>query len=251
MRIGRIAIFASCAMALGSARVIAQDLPGSSFDRRLEFPFAVDPDRLPGPPRAMGELPPGQSQMPSTLPGFLSGPPRAQGFAPERPPLQPPFGAGVTLPGRIPGGATTLPSLAPPGSNVVLPSGSFFVPGLLRPPEGGELPPALAEEAGLGRSSGEPGLGERRNPNVPPLVLDELLTRAERTYPPFLAIRRNATPPLGDFISQQGSFDINLNSDGRNYPLGYYRRLGPGRLPRIPAPEPGRQVLLRLPICRG
>ena len=83
-----VEVFAEQARGLvegGAALIIiapAQDLPTGPASPRSGLPFATEPDRLPGPPRAMGELPVGESQPPSTLPGRLSGPPRAIGEAP-------------------------------------------------------------------------------------------------------------------------------------------------------------------------
>ena len=70
---------------------VVPDVPTSPL--RNELPFAVEPDRLPGPPRAMGEVPEGASQPPSTLPGRVFGqPPRAMGEAPVAPGASPTFG---------------------------------------------------------------------------------------------------------------------------------------------------------------
>src|SRR5688572_6351315 len=76
---------------------VVPDVPTTPL--RNELPFATEPDRLPGPPRAMGEVPEGASQPPSTLPGRVFGqPPRAMGEAPDAPGFPP----GTGLP-RIPG----------------------------------------------------------------------------------------------------------------------------------------------------
>jgi hypothetical protein len=72
--------------AFGSAPALAQD----PVTPRL--PFMQPPDQLPGAPRAMGELPEGLNQPPSTLPGNGPGtPPRAMGEAPPISPFYPLF----------------------------------------------------------------------------------------------------------------------------------------------------------------
>ena len=44
------------------------------------------------------------------------------------------------------------------------------------------------------------------------------------TYPPYLAILQERAIASGDLLSARGAFDLNLNADSRNYPLGYYDR---------------------------
>jgi outer membrane protein TolC len=61
-------------------------------------------------------------------------------------------------------------------------------------------------------------------PTAPPLTLDEVLFSSERTYPPFLAVLQERAIASGDLLSARGAFDLNLNADSRNYPLGYYDR---------------------------
>ncbi|HEX8202734.1 MAG TPA: hypothetical protein VF590_19815, partial [Isosphaeraceae bacterium] len=123
----------------------AQDLPGGPASPRSGLPFATEPDRLPGPPRAMGELPVGESQPPSTLPGRLSGPPRAMG---EAPPAGPTGGSTGFDFGRL---APLLPRTPPAAGTTALPL-PFFL-GIERPtgegaarpaPRGDNLPPALS-----------------------------------------------------------------------------------------------------------
>lgn len=221
-----IMVMSTCGSALAQ---IVPDVPPTS--PRNELPFAREPDRLPGPPRAMGELPEGASQPPSTLPGRVFGqPPRAMGEAPNTPGAAPtsPFAPGFQ--GGTTGGTTTLPPLGSPGGTTSSPAGSFFVPGLLGSPMGanpgrsgpGDLPPALPD---LGTMPPASGAGAaRRRPSGPPLLLEEMLASLERTYPPFQAILQERDIAAGDVLSAEGAFDLHLNADSRNYPLGYYNR---------------------------
>lgn len=218
------AIAALCACEATIAQIVP-DVPTTS--PRSELPFATEPDRLPGPPRAMGELPEGASQPPSTLPGRVFGqPPRAMGEAPNQPGVAPtsPFAPGLLrFPGGPTGGTTTLPPLGPPGSTTTGPAGSFFVPGLLGPSPGSgetrlgpaDLPPALPDFG--------PGTAPGRSAG-PPLRLEEVLASVERTYPPFLAALQERAIAAGDLLSAEGAFDLHLNADSRNYPLGFYDR---------------------------
>ncbi len=196
---------------------------------RNELPFATEPDRLPGPPRAMGEVPEGASQPPSTLPGRVFGqPPRAMGEAPNAPGATPtpgpPRGSGDL---SSPGSGGLFPFGASRGG-AGSPAGSAFVPGSFRPPggEGGaaqsppsDLPLALPDAA-----IEAPLAPPRTRASAPPLTLDQVLSSSERTYPPYLAILQERAIACGDLLSARGAFDLNLNADSRNYPLGYYDR---------------------------
>lgn len=201
----------------------AQEPPTSP---RAGLPFATEPDRLPGPPRAVGELPVGETQPPSTLPGNLSGPPRAVGEVPQG-------GPATMNPG--PGQAGGTPA-GPAGSDFGRPTpflplgpaspgaqGGLF--GLSRPgpPAAGvgDLPPALPDlPAPLPAVESDPGgIG-----TGPPLSQEEVVGSALQTYPSFLAVLQERAIAGGELLSATGAFDLNLNMDSRNYPLGYYRR---------------------------
>ncbi|HMB02778.1 MAG TPA: TolC family protein [Isosphaeraceae bacterium] len=200
----------------------AQDLPQGPPSPRTELPFSVDPDRLPGPPRAMGELPIGETQPPSTLPGNLFPPPRAMGEAPPGSPayiqepgrpgaraLEPPD-RGFLMPGPLIPLAPRLPgSVVPP---------EFFFPGVTRSgrPSAEGAPLAPGPESAR-RTPGGIGTG-------PPLSLEEVVGSALGSYPPFLAALQERGIAEGERLSALGAFDLNLNADSRNYPLGFYRR---------------------------
>jgi outer membrane protein TolC len=214
-----VAAFLALTAAVG-AQVVPDSTPTSP---RVELPFATEPDRLPGPPRAMGELPEGASQPPSTLPGRVFGqPPRAMGESPQLPST----GPFLFTPGPR-GGPTDLPGMAGglPGTSPAGPFGSFFAPGAFRMgsgpanPSPSDLPPALPD-AGTAPPPG-PGIGAAAGP---PLELEEVLASTERTHPGLLAAFQERGIASGDLLSTQGAFDLHLNADSRNYPLGYYNR---------------------------
>jgi outer membrane protein TolC len=216
------------ALASSAQGQLNQEVPSSSAPR-TDLPFAIEPDRLPGPPRSMGELPQGSTQPPSTLPGrVFNQPPRAMGEAPDAPgsvgisPFSP-FSPGLPrLPGEALQGTTTIPPFGPPGSTMTGREGTFFLPGLIRSPVGptrpGDLPPALPE------SWLTNPVPSRPENELPPLSLEEVLQSVESTYPPFQSILQDRELAAGDLLSAEGAFDLNLNADSRNYPLGYYNR---------------------------
>lgn len=232
-----IALTVVAGMEAGPAAAQDVSLPGADVAApiRDNLPFSQEPDRLSGPPRAMGELPQGFSQPPSTLPGYLfpNQPPRAMGETPVRSPSYPffPLSTGT---GGAAGLVGSSPMLSPSGATGGLPRDTralpLFLPGAQ--PEGGaegegkgegeagELPPALEPGAGL--------LGARpsspRAPQGPALRLDEVLFSTERKHPLFQATLLERLGADADILSARGSFDTNLNSDARNYPLGYYNR---------------------------
>ncbi|WP_435009658.1 TolC family protein [Tundrisphaera lichenicola] len=192
---------------------------GQSPSSRADFPFGTRTDRLSGPPRTVGDLPEGQGQPPSTLPGRLSGnPPTAMGEAPpSQGGLSP---VGPTLP-------QVTPSESSPRAPYLFMPSPFSIPVFPRilprnrpMSDGpGELPPALP-----GADPSAPIVPEVVRPVGPPLGLGEVLASAERAYPPFLAIQQERGVALGDNITARGAFDLNLNADSRNYPLGFYNR---------------------------
>lgn len=233
-RIGCLWLLA--AAVLGGSRTASAQIstdgrsnPGSP---RIDLPFAVPPDQLQGPPRAMGELPRGDSQPPSTLPGNLFGPPRASGEAPgssilDNPQniLPPIFRGGGQAAGINSGlGEMRLPSMGTSAGGVLSPfTGSFMSSPLGRPgePNPGGLPLPLPNQPARPKPRGVRPLV---NAEAPPLGLDETLVATENTYPPFRAVLEEAAIAAGDLLSARGAFDLNVNSDSRNYPLGFYRR---------------------------
>ncbi|WP_165246833.1 TolC family protein [Paludisphaera soli] len=217
------------ALALAAPGAAAQGMPSISLpsEPRTSLPFGTQPDLLPGPPRAMGEVPAGDSP-PSTLPGRVFGqPPRAMGESPEIPPVDStsgPFAPGLDrAPSALPPRSSTGSPFSPPESLFPVPSGSPFYrlfPRLPGAAEGrsDELPPALPDAesrtpaAVLGAATG------------PPLGLGEVLRSVEGTHPLLLSTLQERGIAAGDLLSAQGAFDLNLNMDSRNYPLGYYNR---------------------------
>ncbi len=210
------AVVATLSLAAAAA---AQYVPESGQGPlRNDLPFANAPDRLPGPPRAMGEIPTGESQPPSTLPGgMFAQPPRAMGEAPVVSPFYPYFPSG------IPGAAMPiLPPFGPWEERLTSPRMPLFLPpSPTAPAVPPELPPALPEGGTLGPSPAPlavpPGAG-------PPLSLEEVLSSSLRTYPLFQAVLEERNIAEADILSALGAFDLNFNSDSRNYPLGFYRR---------------------------
>ena len=55
-------------------------------------------------------------------------------------------------------------------------------------------------------------------------MLQTVRESAERRYPLFLALLEERNIADGDVQSSRGAFDLNLNIDSRNYPLGFYDR---------------------------
>ncbi|QDV36477.1 TolC family protein [Tautonia plasticadhaerens] len=218
---------------------VSQDAIELPSPGRSTFPFSFQPDSMPGPPRAMGMAPFGQGLPPSDMATPLSGPPRVMGaspFFPTDPGPFTPFTPSVTpggtfFPGLIPGqGGTLAPGIAPQ------PDALLTLPGLLgREPIGGqpaadgrELDPfELPEAPGLQLGAPSVPRGAPRVDNLPPeppLMLEVVRGSAERRYPPFLAILEQRNVAEGDLTSARGSFDLNVNLDSRNYPLGFYDR---------------------------
>ena len=212
-----------------AALVMALTAPGRaqevSVPPRTTLPFATEPDRLGGPPRAMGELPKGAGQPPSTLPGRVFGePPRAMGEVPNYPRLSPAFGLGLTPPRFVP---ETPGAIDPLRGSSAPPSGSFLVPSLVPipfrgpPPAAAEntLPPAIPGNVPDDASKPKP------KPNAGPvLTLAEVLSSAEGRSPLFQAVLLERLAAEGELTSSRGSFDLNLNADSRNWGLGYYKR---------------------------
>jgi outer membrane protein TolC len=229
------ALFAAAVLAVSGAGAAAQE--GTPPSPRLDLPFSTAPERMPGPPRAEGEIPLDFGDPPSGLPGRMQGPPRAEGFSPEFPrPFDP-----------TPGGSTTpTPGVANPApvrSDVTIPPATppmseFFGPGAIpgTDPLAGQIRvrPGAAGEIELPELPQVVDLQFRELPFLPrtprrgeasaPLGLNEVLASAERTYPPFLAYLQNRNVALGDLISAEGSFDLSVSADARNWGLGYYKR---------------------------
>ncbi len=233
-RIGYLSVLAGAI--LGGSRVApAQTSPdgsGNPASPRIDLPFSTPPDQLSGPPRAMGELFRGDSQPPSTLPGNLFGPPRAMGEAPGSsvsdfpqgflPPIFRGSGPGSGMSSGL--GEMRLPSMGTSAGGVLSPfTGSFMSSPLGRPGQAPSptLPPALTEQPARPKPRKVRPLVAG---DAPPLSLDETLAATEQSYPPFRAILEEAAIAAGDLLSARGAFDLNLNMDSRNYPLGYYRR---------------------------
>ncbi|RUL88589.1 TolC family protein [Tautonia sociabilis] len=236
--------FAVAAGALGvfdpAAIVIGQEAPQPPASGRTTLPFSNPPDLMIGPPRAMGVPPLGQGLPPSDLATPLSGPPRVMGATPFLPITPGPFTP--FTPSVTPGG-TLLQGLAPsadmpgppdPGSE---PDSLLLLPGLLGRPSSsgpdGAAPPGQggpfqlpeAPELELGSPpapTGAPRVDDQ--PPGPPLLLEEVRNSAERRYPPFLAVLEQRNVADGEVLSARGAFDLGLNADSRNYPLGFYDR---------------------------
>lgn len=208
--------------------VEGQEPPGA-----VRPPFTTMPDRLPGPPRAMGELPAGRDLPPSTLPGRAPGqPPRSMGEAP--PPLGD-FGPTAPLPrfgdpNRLtPAPLRVDPRGVSPGLDV--PSVDPF--DAARP--GGSLfdfqnrlnkPIELDDDTRIPITDQIPRRTRRQEeqPTEPPIELRDVYLSALQAYPPFQAILLERDIAEGGVLSAIGAFDTRLNADSRNYPLGYYRR---------------------------
>jgi outer membrane protein TolC len=58
----------------------------------------------------------------------------------------------------------------------------------------------------------------------PALELDEVVRSVEATHPLLQSVLQERALAAGGLLSAQGAFDLNLNMDSRNYPLGYYDR---------------------------
>lgn len=234
----RTYIAAVAAGALGGiapAVAVGQEAPdaSSSPTRDGYLPFSIQPDNYPGPPRAMGLIPYGENLPPSQLANPLSGPPRAMGETPYRPypsvPYPSPAMGEVFQPGQFPfftPSPTPIPLSGQQNALLLLPA----LLGESAPAVGGQpgaLPPALPEVPGLAIGVPETPRGAPRiddRPPGPPLSLLDVRLSAERKYPPFLAALEERNVAAGELTSTRGAFDLMLNSDSRNYPLGYYDR---------------------------
>lgn len=229
----RPALTLALALALGRGAV-GQEMPsttapgGAGGLPRTSLPFGTPPDLLPGPPRAMGEVQAGESP-PSTLPGRVFGqPPRAMGESPDVPsteagPGPSPLGPGTPADSPPPRSSTGSP-FSPPESLFPVPSGSPFYRLFPRSPGGGEaapgdLPPALPEADARILPPGAPA-----GAAGPPLILDEVIRSVEAAHPLLRSAVQERAVAAGDLLSAEGAFDLNLNMDSRNYPLGYYDR---------------------------
>jgi len=234
------------ALWLTGTEAFGQD-SSSPLSPRGDLPFGRLPAQMPGPPRAEGELPEGLRQPPSDLPGRAYGPPQAQGYSPFAPPRMPesPLIAPGSMLGPLPG-FVPLPPIGPP--SLVLPPAlpgigtEAFQPPLLgttplgrdeRPPEEAAAPPLPLPPSRLSIAE----IRERVAPTLPrpprllreedqpnPLRLEEVLISVETTYPPFLTFIQERALARGNLVSAQGSFDLNLSLDARNWALGYYKR---------------------------
>ena len=151
----------------------------------------------------------------------LSNPPRAMGDTPPNAPFYQltPFSSD-----RRPG----VPSILSPFSAIGgLPANNAALPLIL------ENTPKTANEAEQSGELPEPLQGTLVRPllperaqirNWPPLSLEETLASSERSYPLFLATLLDREQAQADVLSANGNFDLNLNADSRNWPLGYYNR---------------------------
>ncbi|MDX2039066.1 MAG: TolC family protein [Isosphaeraceae bacterium] len=212
---GFVTRWASLAVLLGIGQAAIAQEPTDGVrppdSPRLQLPFATMPDRLPGPPRAMGVLPIGEGLPPTTLPGRdPNAPPRAMGESPDLPPVfQQPVGPQQTrISPFLPNPSTVrnLGSFSLPSPSFILPWSLPLTPDPSRAEQVAPITPATVDREG------------------PPLFLEEVLSSAERGYPPYLAMLQERGVAGGEVLSAMGSFDLNFNSDSRNYPLGYYNR---------------------------
>lgn len=249
---------------IASRAVLGQEIPvppaaGSGPD----LPFSRSPSQLPGPPRSMGEAPFGQTLPPSDRVEPRFGPPRSMGESPFRPlsPYQPGFpqpglapstpglpplvpGLGPATPGLTPmqpGVGPLTPTLPGLGQETMLPIPPVdlidpSIPGMLDPmgPGGlllapgllgrtGELPEPVPGLAIPPQTTESPTRIDGQAPG-PLLTLEALLASVDRTYPPFLATLERRNIAGGEWFATLGAFDLFLNADSRNFPLGYYRR---------------------------
>ena len=230
------------------AAVAIGGIPGASTAQEpagtpeIDLPFSRAPGFGQGPPRAMGVPPFGQSLPPSDLAIPRSGPPRSMGESPLGRPSEPDGAYSPIFPSLAPGGPL-LPGLAPSGAGIA-PGGAFgaqpdallSLPGLLGEPSGAPevgprpgdgLPFALPDPPELQLGTPEVPRGAPRIddlPAGPPLGLDDVRHSAERRYPPFLAVLDQRGVADGQVTSSLGSFDLIINADSRNYPLGFYER---------------------------
>ncbi len=205
---------------------------------RLELPFSTPETSVPGPPRAMGLPPLGQGDAPSDLIRPGSGPPRAMGTTPFRPPGISPLlpnlpgfspNQGQIAPGITPG-FQPLPSATSSG----LADNLLLLPGLLGQNRGqgeeGQLQPDDLVDEPLSQDSADADQPPREAPRVddkevgPELRLDRVLASAEGRYPLFRATLEEREVAEGKITSELGSFDLSINIDSQNYPLGFYDR---------------------------
>lgn len=62
------------------------------------------------------------------------------------------------------------------------------------------------------------------DPATRPLLLDELLTSVDQSYPPLLMLRAERGVAGGELIASYGIFDLGLEASARNWVLGAYQR---------------------------
>ncbi|WP_169972859.1 TolC family protein [Tautonia rosea] len=218
---------------------IAQDYPGFQGPEGspgTQLPFSLQPDLTPGPPQAMGISPFGQPLPPTMLSNPMSGPPQAMGETLFRPGQQGtfvPFMPGVApggafLPGLFPGmQAPAPPALGSQDQNLLLLPGLFGrsdeAPADVPSDEPFDLPEVEQLQVGTGEiPRGAPRIDNQ--PPGPPLMLQEVRVSSERLYPPFLAVLEGRNRADGAVQSSMGAFDLAINADSRNYPLGFYDR---------------------------
>jgi len=267
----RIVLLASSAVGLAfhpiGLEAAAQQVPDLPSQLRRQLPFGLPGDALPGPPRAMGAIPFGESEAPNQGAFPSTGPPRAMGESPYRNQLLQPGGTGyqpttppegLMLPGVIPG----LEPLPTPGPGT-RPFDLFFLPGLLGRQELAEpgeeppidlLPEALPEAPELDLGSVEVPRGAPRVDDEPPgepLRLEEVRLSAEQRYPPFLATLELRNVAGGGVISAKGSFDLAINIDSRNYPLGFYDRFLQDVFFEQPIQRTGAKVFAGYRLAQG
>jgi outer membrane protein TolC len=233
IRLSGTALLAATVLVLSGHGAAGQESPPIS--PRMELPFSVQPDQLPGPPRVDGQLPLNFAEPPSSLPGRMQGPPRADGYSPSYPiPIDPtPGGMRTPTPGAfnpLPSRSDLLiPPATPPPPESLTPGGMQIDPltGQIRiqPGAPGDLPELpLVSDLTFRELPFLPGVPRRGMAARAPLSLNEVLSSAERTYPPFLAYLQERNVALGDLMSAEGSFDLSVSADARNWGLGYYKR---------------------------
>lgn len=225
-----IPLHLALALALSAAAALLVAIEARAQDS-LVPPYIRPPDQIGGPPRSLGDIPEGYNLPPSSLPGRFPGqPPRAlgeTGFPASSPLNRPP--ARVDLPG----GASNLPPGGPSGLETRFQQGGreIPIPSLPRadvpPVLRRDLPltldqlPALPENLGNDLTTAPP---RPPRPRGVPLTLEEVLVSTFDTHPGLLATLGERGVADGLRLAAAGAFDTVINSDARNYPLGYYRR---------------------------
>lgn len=224
-----IAVMAGCRVAMGQVGRDPGRAPASG-----QLPFSTLPERLPGPPRADGELPAGRSQPPTDLPGRLNEAPNAEGvsprfpFAPRPRPLANPFQIPDEMRRFTPSAPTDLPIAPLELEPLTGPLSRPGVEGVADERATGPIEPiAMPEDSSI--SLGDSIL----LPRVPregvtstgmPLRLGEVLASAERFYPPYLAFLQERGVAAAEVLEALGGFDLGVNIDARNWGLSYYKR---------------------------